>query len=482
MDLEHSRMLRLAKVVGANSEQTLLERLRRSRVVISFESHPAYVDVAAILVETLRRLPIDISLDPGGLRREVIEQIVARGVAIDPVRGVQVGAAERCLSVHVGGGGAGADLHGLPVHHGARLATARVVEGGASVTASGLGIFTCAALLAGEVFKRIAEVVSQRAAFPAELAWCPVALNSDPVATPELEIPLDVDLALVGQGAIGTAVTHILSLLGATGQVSLVDPERFAPENLGTYSLGTAADAVRQPWKVDLGAKALRGMGTSTYRVRAEEFIELVDRGEAPWPSLVLSGLDSAEARWEVQRLWPDYLIDGATGDTMCGLHDVRSGEGACLLCLFPKRTGGPNAAERLADATGLPIEVVRQGDQPLSPAHLASVNADQRRLLEGQIGEPVCGLAEAIGLTALPSDDYRPSVPFVSQQAACLVIGRLIAKNLEIDPQPSFVQYDALFGPQASTIESRRRIDECFCSQRTALIQAVRDRRRLKV
>jgi hypothetical protein len=350
------------------------------------------------------------------------------------------------------------------------------------VTASGLGIFTCAALLAGEVFKRIAAVLPQRATFPAEFAWCPVSLNFDPAATPELKTPPKFDLALVGQGAIGTAVTRILSLLGTTGRVALVDPERFAPENLGTYSLGTPLDAACQVWKVDLAARALPGMAISTHRVRAEEFIELVDRGGVPWPPFVLSGLDSAEARREVQRLWPDRLIDGATGDTMCGLHDVRSGEGACLVCLFPKRTEGPSASERLAEATGLPIEVVSQGDQPLSEAHLASLAPEQRRRLKSQIGKPVCGLAEAIGLTELTSEDYRPSVPFVSQQAACLVVGRLVAEHLEIDSQPSFAQYDALIGPQAATIESRRRTDDCFCFQRADLIEALRDRRRAGV
>ena len=38
------------------------------------------------------------------------------------------------------------------------------------------------------------------------------------------------------------------------------------------------------------------------------------------------------------------------------------------------------------------------------------------------------CGLAEAFGLSTADSSGYRPSIPFASQQAACLSVGRLIA------------------------------------------------------
>jgi hypothetical protein len=481
MDVRHSRALRLAGGVSAEAEQALLGRLEASRVVVAVGPGDASLQTTEVLVDTLRRLPIELVLDPGSsLGAEEVGRIVAVAEGIDPVRGIEVGAAAGAHTlVAVGQDCADATVAGMPVHHGALVVSGRPLEGSA-VGASGLGIFTCAALLAGEVFKRVAAVRPQRATFPDRLAWCPVGLGDDPWSSPFLPGPPQLDLALVGQGAIGTATARILALLGAEGRVQLVDPERFGPENLGTYSLGSAVDAELEPWKVDLGATALAGMAVETHVGTAADFIEKVDRGEARWPALVLTGLDSAAARREVQRLWPDRLIDGATGDTMCGLHDVAFGQSACLMCLFPGSREGPGAAERLAEATGLSVEVASHGDRPLEEGDIAHLAAERRRELRPLVGKPICGLAEAIGLTDLAADDYRPSVPFVSQQAACMVVGRLIARLIGFEgPTANFAQYDALVGPWAATLESRRPAADCHCQVRAGLLESVRQTRR---
>jgi ThiF family len=477
MEVEHSRTLLLGGAASESSEQTLLARLEGSRVLVGAdpgETH--YLQTAGVLLDTLRRLPISLALDPAGLDDGEVEELRARIAAIDPKRGITIRAPEPGdLRVWVGGDGGDADLFGIPIRHGARIGTR--AGDPVEVGASGLGIFTAATLLAGEVFKRVAVVVPARASFPEELSWCPVTLGSDPPSTPPIG-EIELDFALVGQGAIGTAISRILALLEVRGAAAVVDPERFAPENLGTYSLGTAAESRTRPLKTVLAAEALPGITVSGYAMRAEEFINLVERGEAPWPRLVLSGLDSAEARREVQRLWPDRLIDGATGDTMCGMLDVRRRDGACLLCLFPKRSEGETASARLAAMTGLPERLLRAGDQLLSEADLASLDPRQRELLSSEVGKPVCGLAEAVGLTDLADEGYRPSVPFVSQQAACLVVGRLLADMLNLGQKPNFVQYDALAGPDRATVEERRPSAECTCQQRAAMIEAIREQR----
>ena len=207
-----------------------------------------------------------------------------------------------------------------------------------------------------------------------------------------------------------------------------------------------------------------------------QELVPKIDAGNAPWPTLVLTGTDSAEARRETQRLWPERLIDGATGDTICGLHDVSAdAEHACLQCLFAPDISGPSSAERLAKATGLPADLLRHGDELLTDEHVDALQAEHQQLLRSQVGRPVCGLAQAIGLTTLPSDGYRPSVPFVSQQAACLVVGRLVASMLRVRTPGSFVQYDALIGPHARVQEDRLPTPDCFCQQRADIVRTVR-------
>lgn len=481
MSLEHSRALKFGAGVAAQSEETLLERLERSRVLITFE--PGAADLAAaagLITETSRRLPVEVAVHSADTA--AAESIAVAASAIDATRGVVVERSRDAdFHVHVGSGGAGADLVARPERHGARLSRSSVAVR-TTERASGLGVMTCAALASAEAFKHLAAVLPERGRMHDNLAWCPVTLGAEPLSAPPLEHRLDLDFALVGLGAIGTAIVRILAGLPVTGRVLLVDPERFAPENVGTYSIGTAADAALDPtpWKVDLAAQVLPALDCIPIHRPVEELIEDVDAGRARWPELVLAGLDTPQARREMQRLWPDRLIDGATGDTMCGLHDVRSGDDtACLMCLFPSRTEGPSATERLAAATGLPTELLRYGDQPLREEHLRELPPQRRALLQAHVGKPVCGLAQAIGMTSLASDGFMPSVPFVSQQAACLVVGRLLATELRVPCESNFVQHDALVGPNAATCLWRGPTEGCYCGERATLIAKVRETRR---
>ena len=193
---------------------------------------------------------------------------------------------------------------------------------------------------------------------------------------------------------------------------------------------------------------------------------------------MVLTGLDSIEARCSVQGLWPPELIDAATGDTSVGLHHVL-GDGPCLRCIFVDRFPEVSAGEALAAEFGLPTKLVMRGDRVLTENDLIGMSADQRERLRSHVGKPVCGLGDAARLTGT-EDVYRPAVPFVSQQAACLGIGRLIASAAGLPRLPNFVQYDALIGPQSMTRQTRRPRAGCYCQQRRATIRAVRMARQL--
>jgi hypothetical protein len=92
-------------------------------------------------------------------------------------------------------------------------------------------------------------------------------------------------------------------------------------------------------------------------------------------------------------------------------------------------------------------------------------------------LGKPVCGLAQAVGLTGLGADGYQPSIPFVSLQAACLAVGRLIANQLGLR-LPNLVQYDGLIGPHAAIIEEMRQHPDCSCATRASAIEQVRHQR----
>lgn len=287
----------------------------------------------------------------------------------------------------------------------------------------------------------------------------------------------------MGLGAIGSGTALILSELPVEGRLDLVDPQRFSPENLGTYSLGDAASIREAQFKTQLARAALHRFETRGWQVPVADIPSLIDSAQIGWPSFVLAGLDSAEARRDTQRIWPDLLIDGATGDTMVGLHVVRDAGRPCLACLFPPPAAPAGAAvAALAAATGLPAPLVVRGAERLRAEHLAGLDASQRARLEPFVGREICGLATALGLADLPDEGYRPAVPFVSLTAATLVVGRLIAHATGSAAKGNFVQFDALAGPRRMTSEERNPRLGCYCSERETVIAEVRSQRRLRV
>lgn len=478
MRLEHSRTLRLAARASCESESELARRLAQASVVVSLErTVPGAVETAATVLETLRRGPGRLYLDASTLTTELIAVLLAGAIAVAPDKSISLaGAPPDAVRIHVGSCAPAGTICGFPDGYGARIGThGQALQQCRPPTA--LGVMLAAALLAGEAFKYLVPVRPQRCRLHAELAFCPVTLGSDLALAPDLSPDFAPDLGLIGLGAVGSAHARILG--GLTngrhgGRGLLVDPQTYAAENTGTYSLGGYADSERNTTKVDLAASALADWTLARLVGTAEEATALIDVGELKWPTTVLSGLDSIQARHAAQSLWPSRLIDAATGDTAVGLHDVAS-TGPCLRCMLPERSDAPSAATVLADALGLPIDVVMQGAHHLSQDDLSGLSVRERERLWPHLGTPICGLASAIGLTGDTSETYSPSVPFVSQQAACLSVGRLIATSVGLRGLPNFVQYDALIGPQAMTRQNRLPVSTCYCQQRARTIRAIR-------
>lgn len=479
MRIEHSRALRLAERAAGRDASDLERQLEEGSVLVGADGSLPGSDLAArVLLTTLRRLPGRLVLARGNLSAPVVERLVEAVVAVDPERGLEVvddSVGRAGVRLHVGVDAPEGAIRVVPDGYGAHLAgdpTAAVMP---SRAGNALGAIFAGALGAAEAFKHAAAILPGRRRLHRHLRFCPVTLSSDLGAAPDLPEHLAFDLGLVGVGAVGTGVALILSELGAGGDLLLVDRERYGPENRGTYSLGGEKEAEERPWKVDVAAAVLE----NRYRVKrvrgpVEDLVGAIDSGKAPWPRVIISGLDSSEARHAAQRLWPDRLIDAATGDTMLGLHDVRV-SAPCLMCFLPPARQGPSGAELLADATGLSRERAMRGDDPLTEEDLSDLDEHQRERLSPHLGKPVCGLAQAVGLTGLEADGYQPSVPFVSLQAACLGVGRLLADELSVADLPNFAQYDALVGPHSAVLERRRAKEDCYCQERSGTIARVR-------
>lgn len=147
----------------------------------------------------------------------------------------------------------------------------------------------------------------------------------------------------------------------------------------------------------------------------------------------------------------------------------TRAGHGhdPCMRCLFPERHDIPSGAERLAAELGLAAQALAEGERLLEASDLRGMPEDQQQRLRPQFGKPICGLVRALGLTTADAEGFMPSAPFISLQAACLSIGRLLASVLGVTPSGNFMQYDGLIGPQHASVLHMKRSPECYCSVR---------------
>jgi hypothetical protein len=473
---DHSRALRLANAITGEATTQLESRLEAARVSIAIDPEVPGADLTAeALVGTSRRLPGTIAIDPAGLDGGLVDHLVEHASEIDPDRPVEVRApADGDIRVAIGPSGPAGVIRAIPDQHGYRLATA----GGPlrqRTSASGLGSIEAAAAIAAEVFKVAAGVKGARGVPAIHTAFCPVTLTDDPGMAPPLPEDWQLRGMLLGDGAIGTGSAYIVANLPVVGEADLVDPQVFEAENIGTYSLGGVDDARNGIPKVDLVARALPRINCRRWQRFASEVPGLIDDGQMPWPEVVLAGLDSPEARWDAQLIWPNLLLDGATGDTMAGLHVVEGAGRPCERCFFQQPTAPTTLpGEDLSALTGLPRQLLVQGDRILTGADIDAVAEDRRAALRRFVGRRICALADAYGLTDLPDEGHRPAIPFVALMAAGLVVGRLIANELGLRRPDNFIQYDGLVGPGPRTEERRRGRPDCDCERKAEIIAKV--------
>jgi hypothetical protein len=489
MSTDYSRGLRLAGAASGADTVTLRESLSATCVHLTADPNvPGVLAALSVLVADLRRLPYRLSLDPAGgtapVPDTVLTELQTLVSGIDPDRPLRFTAAPAtCLHVHLGvQPPPGAAFIGVPDGHGVRLRHRRHAFPRLNAPGSGLGAVLTAATVTAEVFKRTTGLHPGTYGTAPTLDFCPVMLGTEPgIVTDTLsEI---TSTALVGAGAIGTGITLILSLMRTTGELTVVEPEVFEPPNVTTYSIGTQHDADERLHKTQLVRRYLPRMDVTPLPGTAQDFINAVDNATAPWPRTVLGAVHSIEARHEIQRIHADLTLDGSTGGpagTTLALHEGVP-QGPCLRCYYPRPTAvaGPSADQRLHEATGLTLQRIARGDELITDSDLDGLSAHHQAALLPYVGTRVCGLSTLMGLTVNDVDDFQPSASFVAQQAACLVVGAMIARRTGHATGPMrHVEYDALFGPWYDMTTPRRPRPACMCQIEASLISSVRAHR----
>jgi molybdopterin/thiamine biosynthesis adenylyltransferase len=490
MSTDYSRGLRLAGAVTGADDIGLRQRLEATRVHVTADLDiPGVAAALPVLMANLRRLPLQLSLHVGDATtssdHDLVTAVQTVVIGIDTDRPLLLDRDHGdALHVHLGTRPtATAAFSAVPDGHGVRLRRAGHPYPPLRAPGTGLGAVLTAAVLTAEVFKQVTGLRTGSMRIHDALDFCPVTLTEHPGTvsdTPEVLPPL----ALVGAGAIGTAVALILRELPTTGSLTVVDPQIYESPNVTTYSLGTLADADAAMPKVDLIARELADFDVTPVQGTAQDLLEHIDSGAAPWPQIVLGAVDNIPARHELQRIYADLTLDGGTGGQAGTTLALREGlpTGPCIRCYYPlpNPTTGPSAESRLHRTTGLPMERIARGQSPLTEDDLLDLPEAGRRALAPHLGKPVCGLASLLGLIPDNDDDYRPSAVFVAQQAAALIIGALIARHTAtIIGDMRDIEYDTLYGPNDDLTSPREPRTDCACQTDTTLINDIRTTRR---
>jgi molybdopterin/thiamine biosynthesis adenylyltransferase len=364
---------------------------------------------------------------------------------------------------------------------------ARVSSGNSHLTAAcdlanPIGALAAACLGVAEVFKRLIRLKESRGRLLDGLTFSLHSFrchDNDP--GPALPTDLPVDLLLVGAGAIGNGIIHLLSQLPTSGRVWIVDGQLFQKENLGTCLLIGPDD-------LDM-AKAVFAEETLDRRLHARGFHEELEAfqrrlgSEINYPRVILTALDNIDARHSAQKLWPDLIIDGAIGDFPCQVSRHQWGDdSACLICLF-RHPPGPAAEAVASRATGLSRLRVQQAEATVTEDDVRTAPADRQQWLRERLGQQICSVVRE-GVAQQISDDeqrkgFSPSVPFVACLSACMVVAELVkfvagwGTGLE-----TRFQLDTLTGPGFGSMFPQDKRRDCECLVRRHNIDTWRQHR----
>jgi len=151
-------------------------------------------------------------------------------------------------------------------------------------------------------------------------------------------------VAIVGCGATGTALAHLLSRAGV-GTLRIIDRDYVEPSNLQRQSLFDEADAAESLPKAIAAARKIATFNSQiSVEPKVEDLVPANIAALLDGMGLILDGTDNFETRY----LLNDYSVDrslpwtysAAVGSYAVTLN-VLPGQTACLACIFPDSPRG---------------------------------------------------------------------------------------------------------------------------------------------
>jgi molybdopterin/thiamine biosynthesis adenylyltransferase len=195
------------------------------------------------------------------------------------------------------------------------------------------GPYTAACIAAGEVFKAARmNSDSYRAPKSAYYSVWEHRAAKLPIADGPTAIALEIDAALVGVGAVGSAFLHaVWSLDGVQGRMQLVDNdiEGIDTTNLNRYCLFGWNSVGKMKATEAANTIADAGISWQPHDVSIDQLAQL--------PSRIVSAVDINSSRQAIQNRYPARILSGSTLDLRAEiLRCGPPGVGACLRCFNP--------------------------------------------------------------------------------------------------------------------------------------------------
>lgn len=298
-----------------------------------------------------------------------------------------------------------------------------------------LGPYMAAAIGAAEVLKLLLHInFGIREGLPADdLAFSLYDFSVGENATkgPDISRIHLQDLAIAGAGAGGTAALYTLaSVREPDGELVVVEPRNLKKSNLNRYLMTDYGQIIGPIHKLD---SVIRFFSTFAPAVCIEgrpgywhEFP--CDR------KIVVSTVDTPEARWDIQRSNPEIILDGGAMGTIYAVLRVISG-GWCLECKHPP---DPDVTwKKRAQRWGMAVEEIKRrfaANDRVTRADLVRLADVQGRgvenflVLEGLPFEEVPALTEC-GETplSLAVPNQTPILPLATTSAGIVLAAEVI-------------------------------------------------------
>ena len=432
-DCVRSRPVRLAAVLTGLGEAELQHMFAGSRVLVRIEKRFAEVldahEILLLAVNQILRFCPNLAVGLGPASRELFAACQKLAWAIHgpahPIQAVGLEELEDFDAILSIGVEIRSDLPWIAVNSNGWVA--RIAPLGSTATRlaweptlpNPLGAHAAAALGAGQVFMKLIGYKVPMAASEISLdsyeLSSPGALDPGPLLP---DSPLNLDGFLVGCGAVANGWAYTIKRLPIVGQLHAVDRESLGTENLGPY-VGADRAWLKLP-KVELIRDLLRPSVRVIPHAEEWELFKIRLQYGLKVPRLIINGLDNVETRHSVQRLWPECLIDMASGGTTSQvIVKSPSNEGLCLLHALTRPPHEVGYAERLTRETGLSVERIRHGPtSPITDADVRDAPVLKRADLDRdrQRGELLCSRITRHNLRSdAHQSDFAPAAPFVS-------------------------------------------------------------------